>query len=240
MIADLFGSIFIIFSVPFAIFWLVVSKSSKLVIITVAASFMWLLSAFLTSVVWIAIPPLKDDLWFTILVSIPLQEVMRYLWWKILHKAEKGLSTLSPDGKVTITHEKLALASGVGFGLMYGVIMSCNVLDIMSGPGMLPAPGCSDYNFFLITSIIVGCNVISHIFWGVIAANAWEQRQLGSGTIQKVDWQVLFVVAAHYGASFVTLDSENSSCVSVVVPVAVITALSGVIAWFVSKAKLKI
>eukprot|EP00055_Hartaetosiga_balthica_P000291 m.136178 g.136178 ORF g.136178 m.136178 type:complete len:243 (+) comp10480_c0_seq1:145-873(+) len=239
MIADLFGSIFIIYSVPVAVFWFVLSRSSKLVITATAGAFMWLLSAFVSGIIWIAVTPLKNDFWFLLLVSVPIQELFRYLWWKVLHKAEKGLSTLSPDGNVVITREKMSLASGIGFGIMYGVMMSCNMLDIMSGPGMIPAPGCRGYNYFFISSLIVGANVIAHIMWGVIAFRAWEERLHGEGMIQKTDWKILFVLLAHYGSSFATLNAVNDSCATVVIPIFFVLISSMIVAWTVLKVSIK-
>ena len=68
-----------------------------------------------------------------------------------------------------------AAVSGLGFGLMSTVITMSNMLDMMSGPGMVPARGCDDMNLFTISSLISAAFCVCHTFWGVIAGKAWEQ-----------------------------------------------------------------
>lgn len=58
---------------------------------------------------------------------------------------------------------------------MSAVMMMSNMLDIMSGPGMVPARGCSDFNHFTISALISAAILICHAFWGVIAGKNWEQ-----------------------------------------------------------------
>ncbi|EGD72198.1 hypothetical protein PTSG_00220 [Salpingoeca rosetta] len=236
--ATLWGSLFIIFSMPLAIFWFVVRRSPKLVIVLVASAFMWLLAALLTGIIWIIIPPLQDDYWFVILISVPIQEAFRYFFWKMLHKAEKGLSTLTPDGDVVITREKLWFVSGLGFGVMSAVMMMSNMLDIMTGPGMVPARGCPDFNLFTISALVSAAIVMCHAFWGVIAGKAWEQRTISKSMfIPSRDWKLFFVLAMHYFVAFLTIDADKTTCVGFLLPIYGATLLCACTAWFVIRAR---
>lgn len=90
--------------------------------------------------------------------------------------------------------------SGLGFGLMSIAMMTCNMLDIMTGPGMIPARGCSDVNFFTISALIAGAVVMLHAFWGVIAARTWEQVRRSIhiykwGLSFSIEWFFFFLLA---------------------------------------------
>lgn len=57
-------------------------------------------------------------------------------------------------------HSSASTVSGLGFGVMAAVLQTCNMLDIMSGPAMVPARGCGNQNLFIISCTlwaIYGC-----------------------------------------------------------------------------------
>lgn len=235
----LWGCLFIIFSMPLAVTYFNARQSPKLVIMIVSGAFMWLLAALATSILWVAVLPLQSDFWFPVLVSVPLQELFRWLWWKLLLKAEKGLKTLSPDDTgVRITRDRIALVSGLGFGIMSGVLQTANMLDIMSGPGMIPSRGCSDQNLFVISSVIAGMLIILHMMWGIIAFKGWhtcaDMRKSA-----KFDWRVLYVIITHYTVALLTLNNDaHGSCAATIVPIALILILSTFVAYKVSGLKI--
>jgi anterior pharynx defective protein 1 len=228
----LWSSLFIAFSAPLAIFYFAASQNPKLVIMFVSSAFMWLLAALATSIVWNAIPPLQDDFWFIILVSVPIQESFRYLWWKMLRKSEKGLDTLSPDSKgAHTTRERIALVSGLGFGCMSGVLQTANMLDIMSGPGMVPARGCPSQNLFTLSSFVAGMLILLNTCWGVIAFKGWHiTADMRRSALS--DWRVFFVLLSHYTVSFITLNSNDAgSCEGTLIPIATILIICVIMAW---------
>jgi hypothetical protein len=59
---------------------------SLLLIMFVASAFFWLLSVLLASLLWLAIPPLKDVHAFTIPISVMIQEGFRYGLLKLYDK----------------------------------------------------------------------------------------------------------------------------------------------------------
>lgn len=54
------------------------SRRSALLILTVCSAFFWLLAVFLSSLVWIAIPPLRTVHPFHQVVSVLIQEAVRF------------------------------------------------------------------------------------------------------------------------------------------------------------------
>ncbi len=66
-------------------------------------------------------------------------------------KAETGLYALNPDGDIVITREKSALVAGLGYGFMSAIMQFTSVLDAATGPGTLPARGCSSISLFVIS-----------------------------------------------------------------------------------------
>ncbi|EDQ89497.1 uncharacterized protein MONBRDRAFT_32302 [Monosiga brevicollis MX1] len=237
---SLWGNIFIIYSAPLALFWFNVRKSSKLVIILISSAFLWLVAALLTAVVWVAVPPLKDDYWFALIASVLLQELFRYLWWRLLRRTEHDLSILSPDGDVVITREKLAMVSGLGYGLMSSTMMTCNLLDIMSGPGILAARGCTDHSHFTISSTTAAMIGLTHVFWGIIAFSGWDIRRARRGAWSSGDLRVLYVFFTHLFVSLLTLNNEHrGTCAGTMVPIALVMIASGIFAWFAAGVRFK-
>eukprot|EP00730_Choanoeca_flexa_P015921 TRINITY_DN7425_c0_g1_i2.p1 TRINITY_DN7425_c0_g1~~TRINITY_DN7425_c0_g1_i2.p1 ORF type:complete len:249 (+),score=22.59 TRINITY_DN7425_c0_g1_i2:88-834(+) len=235
----LWGCLFLIYSAPLAMFWFLVRKSPKLVIMLISSAFMWLLAAYASAIVWVAIPPLKDEFWFILAVSVLIQESFRYLWWRMLCKAEQGLRTLAPENGVIITRERIALVSGLGFGLMSVIIMTANMLDVMAGPGMIPSPGCPKQNLFVISSLIATMNLYLHVFWGIIAFRGWDLKRQGTAYLSPGGWRVPFVVVAHAAASLLTLNNEEGgACAGTLVPLAALTVVSGFAAWYSANMKI--
>ncbi len=48
------------------------------------SSFFWLLALLLSSILWYAVPPLKDELAFGLVFSVIFQEVFRLLFYIVL------------------------------------------------------------------------------------------------------------------------------------------------------------
>eukprot|EP00049_Salpingoeca_infusionum_P018189 m.356113 g.356113 ORF g.356113 m.356113 type:complete len:239 (+) comp17443_c0_seq1:265-981(+) len=236
MIGTLLGCVFITYALPVALFWYIVSGSPKLVIVCVSGAFMWLLAALLSSLMWLAVVPLKQDFWFVLIFSTFFQELFRYLWWKLLHKAEKGLSILAKDGSVHLTREKMALVSGLGFGLMAGTFVVCNQFEPMGGPGMLPAPGCPSHSIYVVSALQAGLLILTHTCWGVLAHAGWYERCEGKGVFALSNWKIVFVWATHYAVSFLSLKTQDS-CATGIIPLAIVLMVSATSAWMVAGAR---
>ena len=72
---------------------------------------------------------------------------------KLSHSRPQAIKSHKASGPLRYSHlpRLLLLVSGLGFGIMSGVLQTANMLDIMSGPGMIPSRGCSDQNLFVIS-----------------------------------------------------------------------------------------
>lgn len=228
----LWGTMFLAFAVPLSVFFWVVRKSPKLVIVMTTSSFVWLLAALATSIVWVAVPPLKGELWWAVLWGVLFQEVGRWLMWRLLKKAESGLNSLAADGEVKITREKQALTAGLGYGLMSTVMQFTSVLDSATGPGTLPARGCKSMSLFVISAIITSMLCALHILWSVIFNRAMEEKTLRGTHLGLADWKIFFVVLSHAGFSFLTLNNEaEGSCAATMIPQAALLILTAIFTW---------
>lgn len=207
-----FGCLAIAFALPASLFYFIVSPSAKFVILMFGSAFMWLISALLTSIVWVAITPLKEDNWFSLIFAVAFQEGARYMYWRLLKRAEIGLNTLADDGSGESSRDKQALVAGLGFSLMSTVMQFNGILTESAGPGGLPSPGCTSYSMYTISAILAACFGALNILWSVILYRGLEQHHTGQNGWYKIG----FVVGAHYVAAFLTLNDDN--CAGTLVP----------------------
>jgi len=234
----MFGSLAIVFTFPMAVAFFVVAPSAKLVILMFGSAFVWLCSALVSSLVWLAIVPLKDQHWFALLFAIAFQELFRFGYWKLLKKAEVGLSTLADDGSGASSREKQALVAGVGFSLMSTIMQFNTVLTESSGPGSVPAIGCPEYSMFTISTIMAAAFAAMNIFWSVIMHSGAEDIHSRSKAMGFT--KVGFVLITHYAASLLTLNNENpDSCAATLAPLYFIMLVTGAYSLFVSGLSLK-
>ncbi|KAF2073363.1 hypothetical protein CYY_005333 [Polysphondylium violaceum] len=78
-----FGCFFVAFAPIITFFFMVISKNSQLIILSIGGSFFWLVSALIASVWWFIIVPMRESFWFTIPFSIAFQEVFRYIFYRL-------------------------------------------------------------------------------------------------------------------------------------------------------------
>ena len=83
-IIDFFGCACLAFGPPLAMFLFTIAVEPIRVIILIASAFFWLISLLLSSAIWYAIVPLRDELAFSIIYSVLFQEGFRYLQDNIL------------------------------------------------------------------------------------------------------------------------------------------------------------
>jgi len=125
---EFFGCTFLAFGPPLAMFTFTIVKDPIRIIILIASAFFWLLSFLLSSLLWFVIP-LRSKLAFGLVFSVLLQEVFRFLIYKLLRRAESGLKKVT-DNSEQITSNKhiLAYVAGLGFGIISGAFSLVNVL----------------------------------------------------------------------------------------------------------------
>ncbi|OPJ85655.1 gamma-secretase subunit APH-1A isoform X2 [Patagioenas fasciata] len=150
-------------------------------------AFFWLVSLLLASLVWFVSVRLSDRgdaalqrglLGFGAAVSVLLQELFRFAYFKLLKKADEGLATISEDGRSPISLRQMAYVSGLSFGIISGVFSVINILADSIGPGTVGIHGDSPY-YFITSAFLTMALVLLHTFWGVIFFDACEKRRYG-------------------------------------------------------------
>lgn len=217
-VVEFFGCTFLAFGPPFAMFVFTVAHDAVRIIILIAAAFIWLLSLLLSSLVWFAVVPLREDLVFGLVFSVVFQELFRYVIYKILRKAENGLKKITDDSATLIENKHiLAYVSGLGFGIMSGAFSLVNVIADAVGPGTMGLKSGTEM-FFLTSSAISLCFILLHTFWSVIFFNACDKRNLV---------HLSFVILSHLVASCLTLLNRYQTYSASIVPLYVLVAVTG-------------
>ncbi|KAL5006652.1 hypothetical protein ScPMuIL_015458 [Solemya velum] len=182
-IMEFFGCTFISFGPALGLFIFTIARDPLRVIVLIASAFFWLLSLLLSSIWWYAVVPLRKDLAFGLTFSVIFQELFRFLFYKMLRKADAGLIKVSQTGQSAnigrgdITNKHImAYVSGLGYGIMCGAFSLVNVLADMVGPGTIGIHGDSKY-FFLASAFLTLSYILLHMFWGVIFFNALDRKQ---------------------------------------------------------------
>lgn len=72
-VAEFFGCAFLAFGLPLAMFIFTISDSPIKIILLIFSSFLWLLALLASSVIWFIFVPLRDYLFFGVIVSVFIQ-----------------------------------------------------------------------------------------------------------------------------------------------------------------------
>ncbi|XP_046581663.1 gamma-secretase subunit Aph-1-like [Haliotis rubra] len=154
---EFFGCTFIAFGPPLAMFVFTIARDPLRVIVLIAGAFFWLLALLISSILWYAVVPLQNDLAFGLVFSVIFQELFRFLFYKLLRRADEGLQKVSQTAQTENVTPKdisnkhiMAYVSGLGFGIMCGAFSLINVLADMVGPGTIGIHG--DSHLFFLTS----------------------------------------------------------------------------------------
>ncbi|CAI2161776.1 19391_t:CDS:2 [Funneliformis geosporum] len=92
-----FGCALTAYGPPLAIFFLTIAKDAQLVILMVSSAFFWLISILAASSIWFIAKPARTENAITILYSVLLQELFRWLFYKLISRAESGLILASSN-----------------------------------------------------------------------------------------------------------------------------------------------
>lgn len=236
-IMEFFGCTFIAFGPPFAMFIFTIARDPLRVIVLIASGFFWLLSLLLSSLLWFAVVPLRKELAFGSVFSIFFQEGFRFLFYKLLRKADDGLQKVSQVTEAEHVTPKdisnkhiMAYVSGLGFGILSGAFSIVNVLADMAGPGTIGIFGDSQY-FFISSAFLTLCFILLHTFWGVLFFNGLDKKRY---------WMVAYVVLTHLLVSCLTLLNKRTDSrpeplyLASIIPGYLVLLVSGVMAFFVA------
>ncbi|KAF7463421.1 gamma-secretase subunit APH-1B [Marmota monax] len=212
--AVFFGCTFIAFGPALALYVFTIAIEPLRVIFLIAGAFFWLVSLLLSSLLWFIAshitenkdgPTQKYVLIFGVLVSVIIQEMFRFAYYRLLKKASEGLKSINPDESAP-SMQLLAYVSGLGFGIMSGVFSFVNTLSDSLGPGIVGIHGDSP-QFFLNSAFMTLVIILLHVFWGIIFFDACEKKK----------WYILLIVllthllvstqtflSPHYGINLVS------------------------------------
>ena len=200
---------FIAYGPTVVLFSVTVACHAYQVILLMTGAFFWLLSLFLSSIIWTAVPPLRDTLAFTLPFSVLLQELFRYLYFLLLRRVDKVLEIVSEDPTPLRKH-KVAYVSGMGFGVIAAVVAFANVLKLSGGPAVVGVDGGGSQFFVLSSAFGANVLVILHICWGVLMFSGLHACYDKSGTFEGV-FKVLLSFSTHLALSFLSLLNQEHS-----------------------------
>ncbi|XP_055393693.1 gamma-secretase subunit APH-1B isoform X6 [Bubalus kerabau] len=158
--AVFFGCAFIAFGPALALYIFTIVTEPLRIIFLIIGAFFWLVSLLFSSFIWFTTATLignKDEprekylLIFGVLISVLIQEMFRFAYYKLLKKASEGLKTINPYEKAP-SMRLLAYVSGLGFGIMSGVFSFVNTLSDSLGPGTVGIHG-DPPQFFLYSDV---------------------------------------------------------------------------------------
>ncbi|KAL1433465.1 hypothetical protein MTO96_012580 [Rhipicephalus appendiculatus] len=95
---EFIGCALIGFGPALSMFAITIARDPIRIIILITAAFFWLLSLLLSSIVWFAVVPLRKQLAFGVVCSVAFQEAGRFLFYRVLRKAELGLKKVTEVG----------------------------------------------------------------------------------------------------------------------------------------------
>ncbi|XP_028362409.1 gamma-secretase subunit APH-1B isoform X2 [Phyllostomus discolor] len=104
--AVFFGCAFIAFGPALALYVVTIATEPLRIIFLIVGAFFWLVSLLLSSLVWFMARTITDNkdesiqkylLIFGVLISVLIQEMFRFAYYKILKKANEGLKIVNPD-----------------------------------------------------------------------------------------------------------------------------------------------
>ncbi|KAL4641969.1 gamma-secretase subunit Aph-1b [Arapaima gigas] len=231
-----FGCTFIAFGPAVALFVFTIARDPLRVIFLIAGAFFWLVSLLLSSLVWFIAMQISNKesasqqkglLIFGVVLSVLLQEVFRFGYYKLLKKANEGLLALSQEDTMPISIRQLAYVSGLGFGFMSGAFSVVNILADSLGPGTVGIHGDSQH-YFISSAFMTMAIILLHMFWGVVFFEACEKEKW---------WSLAVVVASHLLVSCLTF--LNPVYEGSLIPAYVIMMVMGVWAFFCAGGSLR-
>jgi len=218
---EFFGCSMIAFGPVLSMFITSIATDPIRIIILISAAFFWLLSLLVTSFIWFFISFAGKYLILGIVFSILIQETFRYLLYKLIRNAERGLQKVSeignkPSTVMNTNRSVLSYVCGLGFGVMSGAFSLFNLLADSIGPGTLGINKNDSNYFFISSSFLTLAFILLHVFWGIIFFKGCDQKNYKL---------VLYVILSHLIASQITLLNE---IYPYIVPISLIYLLVGI------------
>ena len=185
-----------------------VARRSQLVIIAISAAFFWLISILITGVLWYFIPFLRDHYASTIPVSVFIQESGRFGFVWLYSRAEVAITKKAfRRSVVPLNDASSSISAGVGFGVMYALVMYGGTIGVALEPADYFTEACPHLSIFILSAFNALFVQIMHISLMVTAFHAWR----GIEDAKKRRMLIGTVFAVHLAGSFASL-INTSSC----------------------------
>lgn len=218
-----FGCALTAYGPALALFAITIANDPVRIIILILSAFFWLLSLLLSSLLWFAVVPLREQLAFGLVFSVVLQELFRFFIYALLSKADAYLKKLTENEHTQIFANRhiLSYVVGLGFGMMSGAFSLVNVLADSLGPGTVGFNG-EPSNFFMVSAVLCLAMILLHTCWGVITFAALDDRK----------WlHLAFVWASHLLVSCLTLLNQKRLYGASVVPTYIVLCITAALAF---------
>lgn len=188
--------------------WLgILQRRAHLLVIAILSAYTWCLSITLASVIWLAIPPLKETYPWVLFVAVSTQELSRFglfSLFRYMNNSPNGVEVFirsGPENKLLT-----GMSVGVGFGLMSVLIHFYSVLlSSFSDDTAIYLLTCP-INFFVAAASFSLAFSILQILLGMITWPAYSDRE---------GWPyVLIAYLMHVGITELTLiNRRKDGCV---------------------------
>jgi anterior pharynx defective protein 1 len=198
-----------------ALFLTVVAPRSQLVLLTVTSAFTELIALLLTGLLWWLSPVFQEMDWLTVVVGVVLQEGARLLYLVGYTRGDrriKGMVAHSP-----LTDFSSMIAAGLGFGLMYTLIMYGGVLQASLLPGDYFLDQCPLLSGFVVTALLALLFQMLNSALTVLMLDALRRHEARRPEALP---RLAMVLVAHLGASVASLANSSSLGCNVGMPAA--------------------
>jgi len=170
------GCLFLSFGPSFTLFIMTAAQEAQAVILLITSAFFWLISLLLSSLLWLAVVPLRKHLAFTLVFSVLFQEILRVAFYILVKKTDVALSRITRETTGMFHGPRYALVSGLGYGIMSAIFMYVNVLAEASGPGTFYLQGSPSLPIILSGALQASAMTGLHVCWGLLCSDALTKR----------------------------------------------------------------
>ena len=220
----LWGCMLLAYGPPAAFFLLYVGRRSALLLACLASSIFQWAALFCTSLLWWAVPPLRGQPSFPLVVGVLFTEVFRYALLLQYARADGMVGRLGRPQKPRLLNDLAGgLSLGLGFGLMATIMGSGSVLALAGSPAAwYRLPECPALNAHALAagSALLLCAL--HVATMPLALDAlrrWSVARAAGAPGPAAALRVLAPGALHLACALAGLiasvGSEVNACVAV-------------------------
>jgi hypothetical protein len=199
------------------------------------SAFWWLVAFLLSSVLWLAVPPWREEAAWGALLGATLQEAARWGWVRGYEAVESSvLRAMPPDDPMSVNDLSVALASGTGWALVHATVVFGSGVEQASMRGgaylfrgassdsAIPAEpaGCLATPLALYVAILAAALSVLDIASMVLTLDAWRRRSWLRGAVP------VLARFAFTGISLATVYDPSACSIVLPVEIALVVAVS--------------